>query len=361
MKNLRQDGIAVMTLSDMVDDFCLAQGNVRESMILAQYRHARWAWKDFFRTTSWIIRKAVLCVDHEKHTIKLPDDCERVINISVVDCFGKLHPLGFNTDWNTAQIKCTKTKCSCNKCHGEEDTLCALIDSIKVVTETVVIRGSNYTKTTLTRYNGAGAVQTQTTIPVWDQPTGTVVYDTLTETICNVETTEKGCIKATRPNMDILRGTCGAGTFANEWHGGGWHWGNYNAYRELIPAPYNYWGEWNYNAEDRQIVHIFGGNRHFGHSQHEEDEWRGNVRQVILEYQTNGETPDTEILIPEYGVECVQIGIVYRQKYLSPRVSEGDKLMAKQAYVAAKLDVVKYLNPVVMENIAKLQTNPRFW
>src|ERR1035437_568661 len=172
MKNIREYGTAVMTLTDVVDDFCLAQGNMREANILAQYRHARWAWKDLFRTTLWNIKKAVLCVDCKNHTVHLPDDCEsdKIIAISVVDCYGKLHPLGFNTDWNTAKIKCTKVKCSCNNCKGD-DTLCAAIDSISAVTQTVVINGNTYTKTTLTRYNGSGAVQTQTTTPAWDQLT----------------------------------------------------------------------------------------------------------------------------------------------------------------------------------------------
>ena len=361
MKDLRQHGIAVMTLSDLVDDFCLAQGNMRESMYLQQLRGARWSWKELFRTTLWNIKKAVLCVDCKTHTIKLPDDCERVYNISVVDFRGKIHPLGFNSDWNTAKITCIKSKCSCNVCNGE-DSLCAVIDSISAVTETVVINGQNYTQTTLTRYDGSGAVQTQVTVPVWDVATSAVIYQTNITTSCNVETTTKGCIKATPANMALLQENFGAGLFLGQWGNLGQTWGNYNAYRELIPSPYNYFGEWNFNAADGQIVHIFSGcNLHYGHTEEQEAEWRGNVRQVIVEYLTNGETPDTEILVPEYAVECVQIGMVYRQKYLNPRVGEGDKMAAKQAWMAAKVQVAKYLNPMNMEVIAKLQTNARLW
>lgn len=364
MESLRQDGIAVMTLVDMVDDFCLAQGNLREAVILASYRHARWSYKDYFRTTSWNIRKAVLCIDCKTGTIKLPDDCERPLAISVVDCHGKLHPLGFNSDWNTAKITCQKTGCSCGKCHGE-GTLCGAIDSIKVVTETVIINDLPYTKTIWTRYDGSGAVQTQEKIPAWDVATSAVVYNTLVKTICNVETTENGCIKATQANMNTLRDNCGCGNFINEWNALGYNWGVYNLNRELIPAPYNYWGEWNFNAADGQIIHIFGNARqgvtHFNHNEVEENEWRSGLQQVILDYQTNGETPNTEILIPEYAVEAVQIGMVYRQKYLNPRMSEGDKREAKYAYRDAKVSVAKYLNPVLADNLAKLQTNVRLW
>lgn len=362
MRELRYQGINVMTLTDVVDDFCLAQGNMKQQNLVQIYRHARWAWKELFRTTMWEIRKAVLCVDCETSTIKLPDDCERVIAISVVDCFGKLHPLGYNTDWNTAKIKCVTPNCSCNNCQGN-DTLCAAVDSIGVVTETVVINGVGYTKTVLTRYPGGGVVQKQSTIPAWNEATSAVVYNTVYETLCEVETTEQGCIKATPANMGLLVSQCGVSPYFSEWAAAGFAWANNSPYKQLIPAPYNYFGEWNYNAHDRQTVHIFSGMAlHFNNTNEQEEQaWRNNIRQVILDYQTNGETPNTEITVPEYAVEAMQIGMVYRQKYLHPKASAGDKLAAKQEWTAAKIGVAKYLNPVIMENVAKLQTNQRLW
>jgi hypothetical protein len=360
MKNLRQYGVAVMPLSDVVDDFCLAQGNIRQSGYAAQLRHARWSWKELFWKTLWNIRKAVICVDGKTSTIKLPDDCDIMFNISVVDCYGKLHPLGFNTDFNTTQISCPKPSCSCG-CKGE-DTLCAVIDSIKAVTETVVIDGKDYTKTTLTRYDGSGAVQTQQTIPAWDLESGKVVFNTLIETVCNVETTGSGCIKSTPANMGILRDRCGCGNFFDEWASRGFSWGGYNPFRQLMPAPYNYWGEYNFNAANPQIVHIFSGAAtHFGHTADQETTWRQSIRQVIVEYQTNGETPEVEILVPEYAVEALQIGMVYRQKYLHPRIGENEKIMARNAWTLAQKGVVTHLNPLNMEVVAKLQTNDRKW
>jgi len=346
----------------MVDDFCLAQGNMREALYMQQLRHAKWSWKDVYRGTIYDIKKTVLPIDCHNDTITLPNDCERVINLSVIDCRGILHPLGFNTALNTAEIRCLKSKCTCDICGGK-DTLCGAIDSISATTVTVNIQGTDYTQTIYTKYAGDGIVQTQTTTPSWDTSTGTVIYNTTTETICNVETTDKGCIKATRPNMDLLRTRCGCGNFFSEWQNQGFFWENRNVYRELIPSAYNYWGEWNYNAADRQIIHIFGGHErtHFGHTVEEEHEWRLSIRQIILSYQTNGEVPECEILVPEYAVEAVQIGMVYRQKYLNPRIGEGDKLNAKYAFRAAKQEVFKFLNPVRMEDITKMQTAPRPW
>ncbi len=349
-----------MTLSNVVDDFCLAQGNMNQSAILATYRHARWSWKNLFRKTLWEVRKAVLCVDCD-HTIKKPKDCERILNISVVDCHGHIHPLSFNPDLNTASIRCLKSSCSCTSCNGN-DTLCAAIDTIKAETETVTINGTDYTKTTWTRCDPSGAIQKEMKIPAWDERNQTVVYNTITETICNVETTTNGCIKSTAANVNALRTFCGVGSFLDNWNALGFGW-NSGQFRDLAPAPYNYWGDWNVNAADPNIIHIFGSNqtRHFNHDDHQESEWRNNIRQVILDYQTNGETPDAEILIPEYAVEAVQDGIVYRQKRLNPRTSEGDKVAAKNAADASAMDVARYLNPINLQGIREMQSNARLW
>lgn len=361
MKQLTQDGIAVMTLSDLVDDFCLAQGNMREALILQQYRHARWSWKELFRDTLWQLSTTVLPVNCKDHSIRLPDNCEKVINISVVDCYGKIHPLGFNTDWNTAKIKCIKNKCSCNSCHGQ-DTLCAVVDSLKVINETVIINNVSYPKTTYLKYDRCGDVLKQEYMPYWDAESGTVITGINTSLICKVETTENGCIKSTKPNMDLLRACCGAGVFMDQWSAFGYEWGNYNAYRQLIPSVYNYWGEWNYNAADRQIVQIFQPHtRHFNHSDEQEHTFRNNIQQVILQYQTNGESPDAEILVPEYAVQAVQMGMFYMQMYLNPRVSDNQKSSAEIQWTKSKVKVVKYLNPISADLVAKLQTSPRPW
>lgn len=365
MKNLRQNGFAVMTLTDMVDDFCLAQGNLREAVITANYRHARWAWKDLFRTTLWEIRTAVLELNCRDHSFRIPSDCERIINISVMDCYGKLHPLGFNSDWNTAKIKCTKVQCSCGTCNGE-GTLCAAVDSISSVFTTVVINDQDYTQTTLTRYNANGTISKETITPSWDVESSTVIFNTNSQVICNVETTESGCIKVTQANMDTLRTYCGCGNYLDEWGAWGYGWGEIPLNRQLIPAPYNYWGEWNYNAADRTIIHIFGNARqgatHFNNcNQQEEDQWRTSLSQVILQYQTNGEVPATEILVPEYAVEAVQVGMFWRQKRLHPRMGPGEREAARMDYEREKTKVAMYLNPITLDLLAKQQTNARLW
>lgn len=351
-----------MTAQEVVDDFCLKQGNMRRAGILQAYVNLRWAYKDMFRYTLWDIKTQALPVDCHTDTINLPVDCERVINLSVVDMYGKLHPLGFNTDFNTTQIRCLKPKCGCGNCNGQ-NTLCSAIDSVSAVQTPVTIEGHSYMQTTIVRYNGNGTIQRQITQPSWDVESSSVIFNTSYETLCNVETTERGCIKITQPNMDALRTYAGCGNFIDNYRNMGFEWGNYSAYRQLIPSAPNYWGQWNYNAADRTIVHIFGHpqNLHFNNTQEQEDEWRSNIRQVILSYQTNGETPGQEIMVPEYAVIAVQVGMAYMQKIVHPKASADDKREAKWAFNAEKNKVFTYLNPVRMTDMVNLQTAPHRW
>lgn len=355
MQYLSLNGEAVMTLTDLVDDFCLAQGNMRESTILAQYRHARWAWKELFRKTLWIQKNQVLDINCEDHTIVLPKDCDRLINIYVLDRQKKLQPLTCDPSISTVEITCIKTKCSCNTCNGQ-GTLCAAAESgITYSTETITIQGQQYTQETWVRYLG-GAIQQQQKIPTLTT-NNVVEYITNVSTICNIEVTDRGCIKPTPENMELLRNYCGCDTYPENQTGRRCDW-----YRntDLIPQPYNYWGYWNVNAADSSIIHIF---RHQdGYNDNHFNSSEGNViDKVIVSYQTNGESPGQEILIPEYAVQAVQLGIMHQQKLFNTRESAGNKEYALQQWLRAKLDVNKYLNPIRLEDLAKLQTQLRRW
>lgn len=365
MKTFRQHGVSVMLLSDIADQFCLTQGNMRESMYTSVIVNARWAWKDIFRDTLWFTKKAVLCVDKKTRTTKLPADCEKVINIQVVDGNGRLHPLTFNPDINTARIRCMKTKCSCNNCNGD-DTLCGAIDAITVTYQTVTIKGTDYTQSTYVRYDGTGNMQREIISPVLDAKTNTVIFQTRYETICQVETTEKGCIKTNGRNIELLNQFFGLGNFLDEWTGLGYGWDNWNAFRTVAPPSYNKYGYFNYNAAAGDIVHIEPPHKHFWpgwevSSDQPNTEFRDFICQVVVEYLTNGEVPGEEILVPEYAVEAVEEGIFYRQKRFNTRVSPADKNAAKASFEDAKIKVMKYLNPIRIDTVAKLQTQPRPW
>ncbi len=350
---LRLNGVEVVPLSKVVKEFALKQGNMKEMAVFQQLVYARWAYKELFRRNLWSIRNAVLHVDCRTHTITLPEDCERVVNISVIDHMGKLQPLTCDPSISTVKIDCVKPGCSCTNCRGH-GTLCGAVDSVSYTTEDVDIQGTVYVKKTWTRYDGNGAIQRQEEIPTFNTSDSTVTYTTTITTICNVEITDKGCIKATDTNMQLLRTWCGCGNFPDHECGVGFNW----LWRsnDLIPQPYNYYGYWNTNAEESNIIHIF---RHENalHRLHE----RNGIYKIILSYQTNGETPGEEILVPEFAVFALQMGIMWQQKLFNPRASSIDKKEAKIEWLASRVLVNKHLNPIRLEVLAKLQTNLRRW
>lgn len=358
---LTQYGRTVITLSDLADKFCLKQGNVREAMYPKVLSMAEWAWKDMYRNTIWQTKKIVLSVDCG--AIRLPTDCENLVNISVIDVFNQIHPLSYNGSLNTAKISCEKSQCSCTKCHGH-NTLCSVIDSIQVTTEQVDIKGTSYTLTTYIRYGNDGSLQKEQIIPTWDTQASAVVMQKVITNLVTLDIDDKGCIKPTQPNITALINYLG-------WNGRVWDWNgwfnNNRPYWELIPYSYNYYGWWNFNAADPSIIHIFhNGPRMEGRqSQKEREEQRGDfedkgICKVIVTYQTNGTVPGNEILVPEYAEMAMYAGILYQQKFLSPR--DGDKgNMAYNAYRREKMEVFKYLNPVRMDDVIKLITEPPKW
>lgn len=344
-------GEQVIPLSKLVKDFCLKQGNLKETAVFQQLVYARWAWKELFRLSIWEIKNVVLDLNCRDQTIVLPNDCERMMNIYVLDRERKLQPLTCDPGISTVEINCIKPNCSCSNCNGE-GTLCAAAESgISYTTETVLIQGNPYTLSTWTRYGGSGAVQQEQSIPTLNANDNTVTYTTEISTLCNVEVTDKGCIKSTPENMELLRTHCGCDTFPERSCGFRRNWYHHG----LIPQPWNYYGYWNVNAADRSIIHIF---RHDNGRNHN----HGNdINKVIVSYQTNGETSGEEILIPEYAQFAVEMGMLWQQKLYNPRAGNGDKEFAESKWLGAKTLVNKHLNPIRLDDLAKLQSQPRRW
>lgn len=349
MGDLQQYGVSVTPLGRVVRTICLEQGNYKEAMFLKLLKHAQIIWKDIFRTTLWQIKTVPLKICDG--VIHLPDDCERLINISVKDQFNHLHPLTQDSDINTAQAHCVTSLCSCSNCHGE-NTLCGAIDNITATTETIVIQGSDYTKTTWIRYNGCGDIEQVISMPTLNATTEEVEYITSRSTLCTVETTSTGCIKASNPNLTLLGQYCGVNPRGGI---GPFGWMGNAVYPELIPAVYNFWGYYNFNAEDPSMVHIFRNNLSDNRATSEH-----SFGTILVSYQTDGENPGQEILVPDYAYDAMVSGIMYRIAKLNPKDRDRDQTMFN-AFRRDKMLLFKYLNPVRMEFVEKLHTQPRLW
>lgn len=365
---LTERGQGVIALSDLVDSFCLEQGNMREANITKVLVHAKWVWKDIFRTV--IAQNKTQVFRQKHHTFKLPNDCQRVYNISVVDHCGVLHPLTLNSDANTAQIRCVE--CSCKVCKGE-GTLCNAIDSLQATqTPQVFTAPAPYTTTvtlSVTSWvitNSCGDIQkvTKYPVPLWNAGVFVKVqdYEVVTETICKVEVDNHGCIIPTEANLELMGNTLGMWGFNQSGWNGFLYVGTDHWHRELLEPPFNYYGFWNYNAADPQIIHVFRNSRcpkcnqlNCCNKEHSEN----NIGSIIVSYLTNGEEIGKEILVPEYAYDAMVLGIMYRMKALS--IKPSNIMEAKYLYLDAKKRAMEFLNPIRLDDVYKIQSTKILW
>ena len=363
MSNLRQNGVTVIKLSDLVREYCLLMGNTKQTAIAKNVMLAANAWKEMLRTTIDNTIVAYLPVDPDTHTITLPENCERVKNISVLDIMGKTQPLTLNPYYNTVKVKCAPNNtCSCTHCAGTNtETLCGAIDAVTRTTKIITIQEVEYTQTTWVRNDCEGNIQKVTDTPYFDTQTGSVILKKEYETICQVTVDSNGCIEATAPNISILGQYFGYG-------------GYYNGYapaaiRQLIQTSYNYYGEYNYDAADSNIIHIFRNQRNCQSTSVQYYDintgtWANasnNIDAVIVSYNTNGEQQDVEMLIPEYAKLAVQTKMRYDTELLHPRMNPNVLAAKLYAYNRERMKVAKFLNPLRADDVAKLQTNKRLW
>lgn len=364
---MTQYGQKVILLSEQVRKFCLKQGNVKQVNFLRQMEFAAWAFKELFRTSVWELTTVVLDVDPHKHTITIPDNCERLVNISVIDRFGQIQPLTWNPNLSTVDVLCQKNSCSCHSCGGH-DTLCEALDNITVIQETITFGSRERTQVTYIKNNGCGSLEKE--IHTWGyDPINeeTIQPIVLNELLCTIEVNDKGCLLPTKPNIDALQTYCGfnASLFNNGYWGGAAS--GVNPYRSLIPTAYNFYGYWNWNAACRDTIHIFRSKRKNSIFVNDPancesvcGKEENDIKKVILSFQTSANTEGVEMLIPEYASMAVDTGILYQQALFNPR--DGDRSRAMETkWRTQQRKVQSYLNPVRMDSIRKVQSQPRPW
>jgi hypothetical protein len=150
--------------------------------------------------------------------------------------------------------------------------------------------------------------------------TYSIVIDKQEKLLCKLETSSCGCVLPTKENKVKILTYCGACII-------GCTTGS-KCDTDIPKTPTN-----------SGTIKI-EGNRIFINS---DSNW------VILSYQTNGECPGEEILIPEYAVMAMMAGIDFRTKAFRPsgsRISPQEKILAKNEYEDQKIQLFKFLNPI---------------
>ena len=354
---LTQYGTTVIPLTDFVRQYLIGRGDVKMKGMARTLILAQKAYRDLFRTTLWEPKCMVLKLN-EDDTIQLPDYCEKVINISVVDALGKWQTLSLDPYWNTVDIKCTSSSCSCTSCNGT-DSLCGALDAITATTKGILIGDGEYTQTTWLRKNGC-SIEKAIKTPYWDPEKEEVVYRMSYETVCTVEVNDKGCITYTSSNISALQENFGY------WFNYGYLQGS-STLRELIPTTPNNYGTYNYNASNKSIIHIFRPKRNISTQQfynafsQTQETLYNNIDQVIVQYMPNGDTPGAEILIPQYAQSAMEAYIMYDTERLRPNNAPARVEYYLQNFRREKKKMNDYLYPIRMIDIALMQTIAKRW
>jgi hypothetical protein len=328
---VKQYGSVVLTISQLVKDYCIEQGNSNQNHYIKNLVHAKWVWKEIFLTSIWAIKQKIVKVSSDR-TITLPSDLMRLVNISVQDECGQLQPLGFNPNMNTLKNACP-TSCSCG-CGGQ-GTLCGMVDNIQMRTETININGTDYTKRIWNRTDDAGNLTEVIETPVWDAGEGAIEMVERVNIVCALDTTQSGCIADTKPNRQKLIDHCGCYIPSCV-----------EPLCQLSLPPYksNY-GDWNWDATAKDTIHIKDS----------------AVNYVIVGYQTNGECDGEEIVVPEYSEFAIKVGINYRSALFSRVATISEREQMKREFKNAKTELRKFLNPIRISEFLSIQDRTPQW
>jgi hypothetical protein len=86
-----------------------------------------------------------------------------------------------------------------------------------------------------------------------------------------------------------------------------------------------------------------------------------SAERLILCYQTNGDVDGEEVLVPEYAVDTLKVGIMSRQTLFSPLFTWDEKRKAKRFFETECMDLFKYLNPIDITEFRKLSSIIPVW
>lgn len=324
------DHIPYMTLSEVVNEFCLATYNDKRKNYINHMIHAKWIWKELFQKTLFVVKNKYLAVDFttNPYSILIPRDSVRVLNVSQEDIEGRVRSYMFDDNMNDVDLP-TGDECSvCNQ-HNEYGQC---INNMVAISNQVILLSQAYTDTTWKRLSPNGDLLEIKTKHVINYPTiGDPYVDTITQErrVCKLEVKTCGCVVKSPANLKLITDYCGV----------------------LLPTCQLSCLE-NLTNSTEARVRISNGRI-----------WlKGNVPEfMIVSYQTNGVCNEEEIMVPETAVPSMMTGIYWRGTILAPNKNRLEKDHAKIMYDTdvEKLDM--FLNPIRVKEFMDVQETVHSW
>ncbi len=323
--------IPYLTLTETVNQYMLASFNDRRKYFINYLTHAKWIWKKLIWNTIWAINHRYLDVDTTTtpHSILLPKDMVRFINLSEVDDCNSLRSLSFRDEMNVIPAP-TGGKC-CPACGGQ-NALGQCVSNISVIQNDVVIDNVSYKEKIWKKVCANGDLVEIREYPTKNYNSTTdmddfeITYQTYEKYLCKLDKKPCGCVSDTEENKKLVINYCGC--FATSCQK--------NLCDPLFTTPYAKFG----------VIKIENGRVYI----------QGNkAERLILSYQTNGECGDDELMIPEWCVDTVIFGIDWRSKALAPNTDRFEKRESERMWNKAVSDLQEFLNPIIVSEFMNLQ------
>lgn len=328
-------GTPSLTLSEVLDNFFALQENDRRRHYMSYMVAAKWAWKEIFRRTVWTVMQRYVEVNPDDNTFVFPNGVLRLINISIVDDCNNLKPLSYNANINTLKLQAAPVKCSCSACKGS-GTICDAMDYISVRTEDVVLEDGTYIKRIWNKKCENGDLAEVTETPYWDAEAAEVKIDVQQKALCKLDLDDKGCIKSTDHNQQLIINHCGC--FIISCHK--------KMCDTIVPLEKNHAGYYKEDAEQPNKFHLVGV----------------KAKHVIVSWQSNGDNLNGgEVMVPEYAVQALFFGIAHFHTAFNTMASQLDKRSAKADFVGEHKKLKMFMNPVNVTEFMNLSNLTMKW
>lgn len=333
---------------------------------------ARFVWKEIFKNTIWEVQSVWKTVqDGDPYPyVDVPADSDRIFSVSVEDDCHNLTPLFYNNRINVVK-KPTVKKCGCTTCQC--GGLCADANALTYTTKVLFsINGIDYLEKTWTEVcsNGNILLWVETPVKKYNDLAGDggdfntdfnddydiaaapfsdyeIVYVKKQSKICDIEVLPCGCPADTPENECLFNQFCGC--FLPPCNRKRKHCDDF------LANPQN-------NERGEVKISECGNKIYFKPPHRHHNSNRKRIPDFLLiNYQTSGEDCNSEILVPEYALQCLFDGIDWYKKKRKDRYSYNEKLAAGWQFEASRSKLILHLSPFNLEEMAHVQSAPIRW
>ena len=365
--------VAQFTIQQAVDLYYIDNEVAKKKYMAATIVTARFVWKDIFKNTLWTTLsewKTVQKGDPYDYVL-VPENAERIFSVSVVDDCGNLVPIYYNNRLNIVR-KPTVKKCGCTVCNCAG--LCADANALQMTTKLIfTINGVNYYQKIWveTCNNGDVIEYTETPVKKYNDLTGdggdfnddynddfsigqvpfsdfTIIYIKAQRKICKLEVLPCGCPVESESNIEIFNTFCGCFLDCCSPR-------KKKCCDDFLANPNpNFRGEVKLSECNTKIY--YKPSNHWRQISN-----RKTPEFLLINFQTNAETCNENVLIPEYALAVLFDGIDLAKKKRKDKYSINEKLAAKWQYEDSRNKLILYLNPFSLEELAAIQESVIRW